>query len=162
MRHVRAGLVITIVSLELALLGVGVAASATDDSRTDGVTLCLPVVGPVQRLAANLPDNTRRVVQVHEAVHAIQCRLMGAPLNFLERVTIGGRLRIEGEAYCAQIRYEVAQGAARDLVFARAVDELVETIPPRAFGRLGEDSIRTRFAMLCPDVGALEVHPTEP
>lgn len=154
MRRIRPAVFLAVVAIELILLGARAATAASDDSRTDGTTLCIPLVGPIQRLSPTLPDSVRRIVAVHESVHAAQCRRMGALANFAARVRSRGRLLIEGEAYCAQIRYEVGRGADTGMAFARTVDELIETVPPRAFGNLPDDTVRARFAALCPDMTA--------
>ena len=45
--------------------------------REEGLTLCYPVVGPVQRFNPDLSDSALARTRAHEAAHATQCLSLG-------------------------------------------------------------------------------------
>jgi hypothetical protein len=90
----------------------------------DGMTMCLPIVGPVTVVDSNLTGRARELARVHERAHADQCRDLGAIRSYLVGLTIDGRLRSEAEAFCAEAHWDLAVGFSRELVLARIADEL--------------------------------------
>lgn len=90
----------------------------------DGLTLCIPGIGPLQRFNEGLEGEREELVHVHERVHAEQCRTWGA-LWFVGRLaTARGRLAMEAEALCGEAALLVLRGGDRERVLARTVDIL--------------------------------------
>jgi hypothetical protein len=113
----------------------------------EGVTLCYPVVGPVQRFNPDLSASALARTSAHEAVHATQCRRDGALWHFVRGVSPRQRLASEAEAYCAEATFSVAKGGKARLEYARIQDELRE----RAwFRRLTSDVLNESLASQCP------------
>lgn len=77
---------------------------------TDAMTLCFPITGPVQRFRKDIEPEYLPLIQAHEAVHAEQCRRMGAIDYFTNSQNAHGRISSEAEAYCAELRLQVGQG----------------------------------------------------
>jgi len=113
----------------------------------EGVTLCYPVVGPVQRFNPDLSDSALARTRAHEAAHAIQCRRDGAIWHFVRRVFPSQRLAAEAEAYCAEANFGVAKGGQARLEYARIQDELRE-MP--WFRRFSSDVLNDSLASQCP------------
>lgn len=151
-------LVLTVILAELGLFGFAVVTHKMEGGTYDGVTLCYPFRGPVQMFDSTLSDSAAMLTRTHEAVHAEQCREMGAIANFFARVTSKGRLRLEAQAYCAQAKQEVSWGAKPNQVFDRIVEELAETVMGRAYGKVNPDGIREIMKRECP--GLVPSEPT--
>ncbi len=115
--------------------------------REEGLTLCYPVVGPVQRFNADLSVSALARTRAHEATHATQCRRDGAIWHFVRDVIPGQRLAAEAEAYCAEANFGVAKGGRARFEYARIQDELREMA---WFRRLSSDVLNDSLASQCP------------
>lgn len=105
----------SVVGLPLAFFAAPVPAGA------DGVTLCLPGVGPVQQFADGLSGELQEIVRIHELMHVQQCRSMGAAAWYLAYGSREGRMRLEAEAYCAEVQFLARRGGDPEaLVESRA------------------------------------------
>jgi hypothetical protein len=90
----------------------------------DGLTLCIPGVGPLQRFDESLHEDEEELVFIHERVHAEQCREWGA-LRFVRRlVDPESRLAMEAQAFCAETAVLALRGADREPLLHRTVDAL--------------------------------------
>jgi hypothetical protein len=90
----------------------------------DGMTMCLPIIGPITVVDSNLVGRARELARVHERAHANQCRDLGAIRSYVAGLSSEGRLRSEAEAFCAEAHWDLAIGLPRELVLARIADEL--------------------------------------
>lgn len=90
----------------------------------DGMTLCLPIVGPITRIDSTLSGRARALAEIHERAHAAQCRERGAVRSYAAGLTIDGKLRSEAHAFCAEANWDLAIGYSRENVLARITDEL--------------------------------------
>lgn len=115
--------------------------------REEGVTLCYPVLGPVQRFNPDLSESALARTRAHEAAHATQCRRDGAIFHFARGVFPSQRLAAEAEAYCAEARFGVANGGAPRIEYARIQDELREMV---WFRRFSNDVLNDSLASQCP------------
>lgn len=95
----------SLVGLPLAFFAAPVPAGA------DAMTLCLPGVGPVRQFAEGLSGELEEIVEVHELMHVQQCRSMGAAGWYVAYGSPEGRMRLEAEAFCAEIDFLVRRGA---------------------------------------------------
>jgi len=118
LRMIVAGALLSIPIVPLAFFLIPVPADA------DGVTICLPALGPLRQYSDDLSPGDRAAVRVHEAVHADQCRELGAVEYARTYLDAEGRLGLEAEAYCA----EVAVLGLRGEDPVRVVDRTVETL----------------------------------
>jgi len=153
-RSIPKWLVLLVLLAEVGLLGVAVVSHKMEGGSYDGVTLCYPFRGPVQMFDSTLSDSAAMLTRTHEAVHARQCREMGAVANFFTRVTTKGRLRLESQAYCAQAMQEVSWGAKPSAVFDRIVEELAEVAIGRSYGKVDAAGIREIMTRECPGLSA--------
>lgn len=103
----------------------------------DGVTLCLPGIGPLQQFRDGLQGEREEVVYIHESVHADQCRMFGAAWYALRTATPHGRLTLEAQALCAEAAVLARRGASRE----RLLDRTVETLASGYF----EDGVVPRM-----------------
>jgi hypothetical protein len=115
--------------------------------REEGVTLCYPVVGPVQRFNSDLSGAALARTRAHEDAHAAQCRQDGAVLHFVRGAFPSNRLAAEAEAYCAEANLSVSKGGHARLEYARIQDELREMA---WFRRLSSDALNQSLASQCP------------
>jgi hypothetical protein len=113
----------------------------------EGLTLCYPVVGPVQRFNPDLSDSALARTRAHEGAHAAQCRRDGAIWHFVRDVVPRQRLAAEAEAYCAEANFGVASGGHARLEYARIQDELRER---PWFRRISNDVLNDSLASKCP------------
>lgn len=90
----------------------------------DGITLCLPILGPITRIDSTLSGRSRTLAEIHERAHAAQCRELGAVRSYAAGLTIDGKLRSEAHAFCAEASWDLAVGYSRENVLARIADEL--------------------------------------
>src|SRR5213075_812379 len=88
----------------------------------EALTLCYPVVGPVQRFNADLSGSALERTRAHENVHAAQCRRDGAICHFVQGAFPRRRLAAEAAAYCAEASYGVSNGSTARLEYARIQD----------------------------------------
>src|SRR3982751_3799504 len=61
----------------------------------EGMTLCYPAIGPIQRFNRDLSAPALARTRSHEAAHAAQCNSDGAIWHFLRGAIPGQRLAIE-------------------------------------------------------------------
>ena len=115
--------------------------------REEGLTLCYPVVGPVQRFNPDLSGSALARTRAHEDAHAAQCRRDGAIWHFVRGAFPGKRLSAEAEAYCAEASFGVSKGGSARLEYARIQDELREMA---WFRRLSSDALNNSLASQCP------------
>lgn len=107
------------------LLAVSVAAARAPLPRgLDGMTLCLPFVGPVTRIDSTLEGRAQQLALIHERAHAAQCRERGAIRTYASSLTTDGKLRAEAHAFCAEAHWDMAAGLPREIVLTRITDEL--------------------------------------
>ena len=136
------------------LLALSVAAArAPLPKGLDGMTMCLPLVGPVTRLDSTLRGRARDLAEVHERAHAEQCRDLGAVRTYLAGLTVDGKLRAEAQAFCAEAYWDIAIGYTRENVLARIADEL-ETAYGWTAGR-SRGEIVAAIGAACPPLSAL-------
>jgi hypothetical protein len=108
-----------------ALFVVSVAAArAPLPAGLDGMTLCLPLVGPITRIDSTLSGRAQQLALIHERAHAAQCRDLGAFRSYLTSIDGDRRLRAEADAFCAEAHWDMAHGYPREVVLARIADEL--------------------------------------
>jgi len=119
--------------------------------RAEGLTLCYPFVGPVQRFNPDLSESALSRTRAHEAAHATQCRRDGAIWHFVRGVFPSQRLAFEAEAYCAEAKFGVAKGREARLEYARIQDELREMA---WFRRFSSDALNDSLASQCPVIAA--------
>ena len=118
----------------------------------EGVTLCYPVIGPVQRFNRDLSGSALARTQAHESAHATQCRRDGAFRHFVRGAFPSQRLAAEAEAYCAEANVGVANGGQARLEYARIQDELREMT---WFRRLSSDALNASLASQCPAIAII-------
>jgi hypothetical protein len=129
-----------------------VAARAPLPKGLDGMTLCLPVIGPVTRIDSTLSGRARALAEIHERAHAAQCREMGAVRSYAAGLSIDGKLRSEANAFCAEAHWDLALGYPRENVLARIADEL-ETAYGWTAGR-SRGEIVAAIGAACPPLSA--------
>ena len=93
-------------------------------TRADGVTLCLPGIGPLQQFAEGLEGKQEEIVHLHERAHADQCRRLGAVAFAALYWRAPGRIALEAEALCAEFELFTASGADP----AGLLDQTVEAL----------------------------------
>ena len=120
--------------------------------RLDGMTICLPIIGPVTRIDSTLVGRARDLAAVHERAHAAQCRELGAVRSYAARLSIEGKLRSEAQAFCAEAHWDLAVGYPRENVLARIADEL-ETAYGWTAGR-SRGEIVAAIGAACPPLSA--------
>ena len=118
----------------------------------DGVTLCYPLVGPIQRLSPELPDSTRLRIKAHEDQHASDCRQRGSIPHYLELMRVPGRLRAESRANCAEARQQLALGRDAWHEQERVIDDLRYGYP--WFREQPDSVLRSAVREACPDLAA--------
>lgn len=141
----------------LVLAGSGLAAFTLPvllpfPQREEGVTLCYPVIGPVQRFNPDLSGSALARTRAHEAAHATQCRRDGAIWHFVRGTFPSQRLAAEAEAYCAEARFGVSKGGKARLEYARIQDELRE-MP--WFRRFSTDALNGSLASHCSTIAVV-------
>src|SRR3982751_1517192 len=105
-RLLRIGLIVTGCVLAIFTLPIVLPVPKMED----GMTLCYPAIGPVQRFNRDLSAPALARTRAHEAAHAAQCDSDGAIGHFWRSAIPRQRLAIEAEAYCAEANFEVANG----------------------------------------------------
>jgi hypothetical protein len=115
--------------------------------KADGVTLCVPGIGPLQQFRDDLDEKQEEVVFIHEAAHAEQCRWLGAARYAKLYGSASGKLELEAEAFCAEIEVLSLRGAARD----RLMDQAVETLMTGYFddGQWTRSEVSTAVDLAC-------------
>jgi hypothetical protein len=114
--------------------------------KEEGLTLCYPVVGPVQRFNADLSGAALARARAHEGAHAAQCRRDGAIRHFVRGAFPSQRLAVEVEAFCAEASFGVANGGSARLEYARIQDELREMT---WFRRFSTEQLNDSLASKC-------------
>lgn len=77
----------------------------------DGVTICVPGLGPLQRVREGLSGDQEELAFIHEGVHAEQCKTHGALWYARQTITARGRLMLEAQALCAEAALRSRRGA---------------------------------------------------
>ena len=116
-----------------------------------GRTFCYPFLGPVLRFNPELSDSLLARVRAHEQTHAEQCRRDGSLWHNVRRLLPSQRLRAEAEAYCAEVRFGIANGRQARLVYLGALDELRDM---NWFHRFSTVELRKALASQCPALAA--------
>ena len=116
-----------------------------------GRTFCYPFLGPVQRFNPELSDSLLARVRAHEQAHADQCRRDGSLWHNVRRLLPSQRLVAEAEAYCAEVRFRMANGGQARLVYPGALDELRDM---RWFDRFSTLELGKALASQCPALAA--------
>lgn len=117
---------------------------------TGSATLCLPGIGPLQRFQNSLRGGQDEQANIHEGVHAGQCRRFGASLYAQRVATPEGRLALEAEALCAEAAVLSRRGADRQSLF----DLTVETLAVQYFS---DGSVARREIALAVDQACSQV-----
>lgn len=94
--------VVTLAIASVVLVVPGVFYAVPLPARTDGLTVCLPGLGPLLRVREGLSPVEEELVYIHEGVHAAQCRSFGALWYARQAATPRGRLLLEAQALCAE------------------------------------------------------------
>ncbi|MGQ0713543.1 MAG: hypothetical protein ACT4PJ_07400 [Gemmatimonadaceae bacterium] len=137
-----------------ALLSLSIAAArAPLPKGLDGMTICLPIIGPITRIDSTLTGRPRRLAVIHERAHAEQCRESGALRSYAAGWTFEGKLRSEARAFCAEAYWDLATGHRREHVLARIADEL-ETAYDWTAGR-SRGEIIAAVGAACPPLSAV-------
>lgn len=118
----------------------------------DGITLCLPGLGPLQQFAEGLDADLEEVVHIHERVHATQCRRLGAFAYARAYLADEGMLDLEAEAYCAEAHTLVVRGRDPGPWISRIVETLYWDYPHT--GQMTIDEIEGIVRRWCPPPGA--------
>lgn len=90
----------------------------------DGITLCMPLIGPMQQFAEGMDPELEEIVHIHERVHATQCRTLGAATYAKTYLDGEGMIALEAEAFCA----EAATLAHRGRDTGPWVSRIIETL----------------------------------
>lgn len=136
------------VSLAASLVGIPLAFFLGPvPAGADAITLCLPGIGPVQQFAEGLSGELEEIVTIHELMHVQQCRSMGATAWYLTYGTREGRMRLEAEAYCAEIAFLARRGADPEAVLAPRVEILHAGYGND--GTLSKDEVRALMRASC-------------
>jgi hypothetical protein len=140
--------------LVTGLITLSIAAARAPVPRgLDGMTMCLPLIGPVTRIDTALTGRALQLAAVHERAHAEQCRELGALRSYAARLTVEGKLRSEAIAFCAEAYWDIATGHRREHVLARIADEL-ETAYDWTAG-LSRNDIIAAVGRECPPLSIL-------
>ncbi len=91
----------------------------------DGLTLCLPGLGPLQRVREGLPPAQEELAYIHEGVHAEQCRANGALWYARRTLSPQGRLTLEAQALCQEVSVLSRRGGDPGRLVDAAVAALV-------------------------------------
>ncbi|HEY4733071.1 MAG TPA: hypothetical protein VIH53_00840 [Gemmatimonadaceae bacterium] len=118
----------------------------------EAITLCYPVIGPVQRFNRDLSGSALARTRAHEAAHATQCRTDGAIWHFVRGALPRQRLALEAEAYCAEANFEIAKGGHARLEYPRIQDEMREMT---RFRRVPSELLTNSIAEQCPVVATV-------
>lgn len=107
-----AGIAVAILALAgMALVVPGVFYLVPLPADTDGLTVCLPGLGPLLRVRDDLSPEQEELVYIHEGVHAAQCRRYGSLWYARRASTPQGRLLLEAQALCAEALTLFRRGA---------------------------------------------------
>lgn len=90
----------------------------------DGITLCLPLIGPLQQFAEGLDEDLDEMVHLHERIHAEQCHRLGSYQYARTYLHDEGMIALEAEAFCA----EAEMLALRGLETGPWVSRIIETL----------------------------------
>lgn len=95
----------------------------------DGITLCLPMIGPMQQFAADMEPDLEEMVHIHERVHAEQCRRLGAVRYARTYLDAEGMISLEAEAFCAEARTLDLRGLYAGPWVSRIIETLYYDYP---------------------------------
>ena len=115
----------------------------------DAITMCFPITGPVQRFSREIEPERRELVQVHEGAHAAQCKRLGALAYLTSSRSARGRLELEAEAFCAELRVHAGHNInteqmSRDMAHALFTGYRNEQ-------RVSENEIQGMLQKTCPE-----------
>ena len=113
----------------------------------DAITLCVPVLGPVQRFNERASPEERRITRIHEAVHARQCLDEGAAKYLLASLNDAARITHEAQAYCAEVLDVRRRGAESGPAVRFAIAALSLGYRNRS---LDTSRVREIFLKVCP------------
>jgi hypothetical protein len=94
-------------------------------AEADAVTLCVPGLGPLQRVRDGLSPEQAELALVHEDIHASQCRAHGAVWFARQTSSPRGRLALEVQALCAEATLLSRRGGDGERLVSRTVEALV-------------------------------------
>lgn len=95
----------------------------------DGITLCMPLIGPMQQFAPDMEPDLEEMVQIHERIHADQCRRMGAFRYARTYLDAEGLITLEAEAFCAEARTLAMRGLNTGPWVSRIIETLYYDYP---------------------------------
>lgn len=98
-------------------------------SGADGITLCLPGVGPLQQFADGLEEDLDEMVHIHERVHAEQCERLGSWSYARTYLHDEGMMALEAEAFCAEARTLALRGLDTGPWVSRIIETLYYDYP---------------------------------
>lgn len=117
-------------------------------SEADGITLCLPGIGPLQQFQGGLDEDLDEMVHIHERVHAEQCRRLGAVEYAKTYLTDEGMMALEAEAFCAEARTLAIRGLETGPWVSRIIEALYYDYPHS--GDVAYADVRRIVADWCP------------
>ena len=112
----------------------------------DAVTLCVPGLGPLQRVRDGLSHEQAELALVHEDVHASQCRAHGALWFARQTSSTQGRLAMEVQALCAEASLLSRRGDDGERLVSRTVEALVSDYFPDGSVDRGEIAVAVAAA----------------
>jgi hypothetical protein len=95
----------------------------------DGITLCLPLIGPLQQFAEDMDPELDEIVHIHERVHANQCHRLGALDYARTYIQDEGMIALEAEAFCAEARTLEIRGRNTGPWVSRIIETLYHEYP---------------------------------
>lgn len=95
----------------------------------DGITLCLPFIGPLQQFAPGMEPDLEEMVHIHERVHAEQCHRLGAVRYARTYLQAEGMIGLEAEAFCAEARTLSLRGMNTGPWVSRIIETLYYDYP---------------------------------
>lgn len=125
----------------------------------EGITLCLPGIGPMQQFAAGLDEDVEELVHIHERIHAEQCRRLGSLAFARAYLRDEGMLTLEAEAFCAEAHTLALRGHDTRSWVSRIVEALYHDYPHA--GRVGYPDIVRIVQEWCPTTAGASPRPRE-
>lgn len=98
-------------------------------SEADGITLCLPGIGPLQQFQEGLDEDLDEMVHIHERVHAEQCHRLGSLKYAQTYLHDEGMIALEAEAFCAEARTLALRGLETGPWVSRIIETLYYDYP---------------------------------
>ena len=126
----------------------------------DGITLCFPILGPLQQYSANLEPDLEEIVHLHERIHADQCRRLGAWQYARTYLRDEGMLHLEAEAFCAEAHMLAKRGLDTGPWVQRVVETLYVEYPHGP--EITYEDVRRIVSEWCPPTDLLNPRSTHP